>query len=143
MNDDCLNIFHPLDHKAYEFAVAVYVFCVGGLFFFFPQTLDAPVYNSWHELGPTYWGIALVCISFMHFFALKLNGYKLSISQPIRLIAIFSHLGVSLQFAKMFFEGGATWGSITYGVFVPLLLLLIARNVMRFYLKENDNAHSR
>jgi len=121
-----------------EACVAFYALLTGLLFLFHPTALVAPVYDAWNDLGATVWGGVLVCVSGGHFAALWVNGRFPQLSRPVRLAACGLHLGVSLQFAANFFIAGALWGVITYAVFLPSILILVASRVMRRFLHGGD-----
>lgn len=117
-----------------EATVALYIFAVGFMFVTRPDMLASGAYRAWHEFGQAAWGYGMVFVAFLHFSALWLNGAAPQLSRPIRLAAVLIHMGICFEFALMFLEGGSIWGAFTYGLFFPLVLILIGRRVMRRFL---------
>jgi len=122
-------LFRPL-----EATVAGYAALVGIMFLWVPDALTAPVYDPWDDLGRNVWGIGILIVALLHFGALYANGGIPQWSRPVRLWAVGMHLGLCYQFALNFLESGALWGVITYGMFVPTILVLIGSRVMRRFL---------
>lgn len=119
--------------RALEVVLASYFGLVGAYFLSDPNALAAPVYAQWSALGGTFWGIAMVVIASVHLFALWVNGAAPSVSKPLRIFAGVLHLGTALQFARMFIDGGAPWGAITYlGLVAPIAVLVCIPQARRW-----------
>lgn len=113
-----------------ELVVALYALCTGLLFLLDPHVLDAPVYDQWQDRGRVGWGVTMLLVAFLHAAAMWVNGAYPRYSIPTRLLALGFHFSTSVEFAIMFYISGAIWGSVTFGILLPGLLLIIGRRML-------------
>lgn len=119
--------------RTLEFIIAVYFAAVGILFLADVTSFDAPIYAQWATMGTVFWGIVMLMVSMVHVFALWLNGRAPQTSKPLRILACVLHLGIALQFARMFIDAGAVWGAITYlGLVAPIAVLICIPQARRW-----------
>jgi hypothetical protein len=117
--------------KYLEGVVAAYAVCVGLLFALDVRTLAAEVYDQWLDLGGGTWGSVLILTGLAHFLALWLNGRARAASRIVRVTANTFHLYISLKFAFMFLMSGAPWGTMTFGILLPGLILPILASTLQ------------
>jgi len=109
--------------KYVEAILSLYATSVGVMFLTSPGALTAPVYDQWHEIGIAAWGWMLLLVGVGHASALWLNGRNSAVSRTVRAMASLAHFYVSIEFAMMFTMGGAIWGTLTFGLLLPGLIL--------------------
>lgn len=121
-----------------ERGIALYWLGTGLLFTLRPETLDPMVYLSWGALAPEQWGALALLGSIALLAASWLNGFDRLISAPVRALAAFWQLGLSVCFAWMFWASGLLWGAVLFGFFLPYLTIPLVERALTTFLQVRN-----